>query len=113
MLSDADDRSFVGIGIVWLLDGIERHRSISQAANDMKLSYPKALRIIRNLEKGLGLQVVIRRRGGNERGGAELTPVGREFLKRFFRMQKKIRNFAVSAFEKEFGGSFLLNSRSK
>jgi molybdate transport system regulatory protein len=113
MLSNADNRPFVGIGIIWLLDGIERHHSISQAAADMKLSYPKALRIIKNLENGLGRQVVIRRKGGNERGGAELTPLGRDFHKRFFRVQEKTRLFATSVFKKEFAKSLLFNDGSK
>jgi molybdate transport system regulatory protein len=113
MLRNTDNQPFVGIGIIWLLKGIERHRSISRAASEMELSYPKALRIIKNLEEGLGRQVVIRYKGGNERGGAELTPLGRDFIKRFFRMQERIRLFAASAFEKEFAKSLLVTDRAK
>jgi len=102
MLKDDHGRSFVGIGIIWLLRGIERHRSISSAARDMSLSYPKALRIIKNLEEGLGRQILVRRKGGVGRGGAELTPFGREFLRRYERMQTRISRFAAVAFEKEF-----------
>jgi molybdate transport system regulatory protein len=113
MLSNTDNQPFVGIGIIWLLEGIERHRSISRAASEMALSYPKALRIIKNLEYGLDRQVVIRYKGGNERGGAELTPLGRDFVRRFFRMQEKIRRFAASAFEKEFAKSLLVTDHAK
>jgi molybdenum-dependent DNA-binding transcriptional regulator ModE len=48
---------------------------------------------------------VIRRKGGNERGGAELTPLGRDFVKRFVRMDNRIQRFALSAFEKDFSES--------
>jgi molybdate transport system regulatory protein len=105
MLRRKDNRPFVGVGIVWLLEGIERTHSISRAASEMELSYPKALRIIKNLERGLDRQVVIRHKGGNKRGGAELTPLGRDFIKRFVRMDNRIQRFALSAFEKDFNGS--------
>jgi molybdate transport system regulatory protein len=113
MLSDKDNRTFVGIGIIWLLKGIDQYNSISRAAREMKLSYPKALRIIKNVEKGLGKQVVIRHKGGSERGGAELTPLGRDFVRRYDRMQQKILRFAASAFKKDFGNSLLVTGRSK
>ena len=102
VLRDHEGQSFMGIGLVWLLEGIERHRSISSAAREMELSYPKALRMITNLERGLGHPVVVRHKGGSGRGGAELTPLGREFLRRYDRMQKRIKGFAADTFKKAF-----------
>jgi molybdate transport system regulatory protein len=113
MLRDEDDQTFGGIGIIWLLKGIEQHHSISRAAREMKLSYPKALRIIKNVENGLGNQIVIRHKGGNERGGAELTPLGLDFVRRFDRLQEKIQRFAASAFKEDFAKSLLVAGRSK
>jgi molybdate transport system regulatory protein len=113
MLRNDDDQTFVGIGIIWLLKGIEQHNSISRAAREMNLSYPKALRIIKNLENGLGNQIVICHKGGNERGGAEITPLGRDFIRRFDRMQERIQRFASSAFKKDFAKSLLVAGRSK
>jgi len=68
----------------------------------MNLSYPKALRILpqprrRSRPAGRGSS-----QGSSERGGAELTPFGRDFIRRFDRTQEKIRRFAIAAFEKEF-----------
>ena len=105
LLTNNDSEPFIGIGIVWLLIGIEKHHSITRAAREMKLSYPKALRLIGNLEKGLGQPIVVRRKGGSEGGGAELTPFGSDFVRRFDRMQNKIRRFAAAAFEKDFARS--------
>ncbi len=102
MLKDDNGKFFMGIGLVWLLQGIERHHSISGAAREMKLSYPKALRMIGNIERGFGRQVVARRKGGNDRGGAELTPLGQDFLRRYDRLQQQIRRFAAGSFKKAF-----------
>jgi molybdenum-dependent DNA-binding transcriptional regulator ModE len=44
MLRRKDNRPFVGVGIIWLLKGIERTHSISRAASEMELSYPKTSR---------------------------------------------------------------------
>ncbi len=102
MLRDQDGESFMGIGLMWLLAGIDKHRSISRAAREMDLSYPKALRMIKNVESGLGHAVVVRRKGGSEHGGAELTALGQDFLRRYDRMQQRIKRFAVDAFKKAF-----------
>jgi molybdate transport system regulatory protein len=102
MLKDDTGEPFMGIGIIWLLKGIERYHSVSRAAREMELSYPKALRIIRNIERGLGQPVVVRHKGGSERGGAELTPLGRDFLRRYDRLQQQIRRFATGSFKKAF-----------
>ena len=102
MLGDAEGYPIAGIGVVWLLKGIQKHRSINGAASDMKLSYPKALRILRNLENGLGQQLVTRNRGGRSGGGAELTPLGLDFIRRFSRMEEQIQRRAEQAFRKQF-----------
>jgi molybdate transport system regulatory protein len=103
-IEDGEGGFFMGSGLVPLLEGIDRHRSISMSAREMRLSYPKALRMIRKLEGGLGFAVLIRRKGGNERGGAELTPKGREFLRRYERLQRRIARFSTEAFGKIFAG---------
>ncbi|HCF57896.1 MAG TPA: ModE family transcriptional regulator [Myxococcales bacterium] len=102
MLKDESGQPFMGIGLVWLLAGIDEHHSISQAAKQMDLSYPKALRMLQSVERGLGHPVVARHRGGSERGGAELTPLGRDFLRRYDGMQKRIKRFAAEEFKKTF-----------
>ena len=80
----------MGIGLVWLLRRIEKYRSINRAAADMKMSYAKALKILNRLEKNLEHPVLIRRKGGMVRGGAELTPYGKKFLEIYDRLQKDI-----------------------
>ncbi len=102
LLKSDDGEPFMGIGLVWLLRGIERTRSISEAAREMDLSYPKALRMLRNLERGLGVPALTRRKGGAERGGAELTALGRDFLDRYDRLQARIKSHAERLVRAEF-----------
>lgn len=103
-LLDDRGRPFMGIGLVWLLDRIGRLCSISAAARDMQLSYPKAMRMIRDLEQGLGRQMVIRHRGGAQRGGAELTEAAVDFVARYQRFQARVKRQVQSEFRKTFVG---------
>jgi molybdate transport system regulatory protein len=103
MLEDETGDRFMGVGLIWLLERVDRYRSISEAARDMHLSYPKALRMIRRLEGTLGREVVERWKGGHRRGGSRLTPFGRAFLDGYERMQERIKRFADATFREELG----------
>lgn len=83
------DEKFMGIGVLWLLKGVQKHGSLRQAALDMELSYTKALRMIDNLEKVLGLPVLNRKRGGADRSGASLTEFGQKFASLFEEFQNR------------------------
>lgn len=102
MLKDDEGEPFMGIGVVWLLRGIEKHHSISQAARDMELSYPKALRMIQTLEDTLGMPMVRRYKGGHQRGGAELTSAGHSFVGRYVALLTDIQDYAGEAFARHF-----------
>lgn len=97
-LANNRDETFMGIGLVWLLRAIDQSGSISQASREMNLSYVKALKIINRLEGNLGRKLLIRKHGGCDRGGAELTPFGRKFIEKYDLMQSSIKESA----EKEF-----------
>jgi molybdate transport repressor ModE-like protein len=102
-LLDDEGRPFMGIGLVWLLQGIERLGSVRAAADEMALSYPKACRMIRQLEQGLGQSVVLRTRGGRDGGGAELTEFGRDFVGRYDAMQRQIKRAGQAVYDQVFG----------
>lgn len=101
-IADGNNESFMGIGLVWLLGRIKRFRSINLAAKDMKMSYAKAHYILKRLERNLGQKLLIKRKGGYDRGGTELTPFAEGFIQRYDRYQRKVKRFA----EKEFPGFF-------
>lgn len=66
-----------------LLRAIDTTGSIRSAAARVGWSYRHALAYIDNAESTLGRVLVDRKRGGNERGGANLTDEGRDFVARY------------------------------
>lgn len=95
---DGKDNPFMGIGLVWLLDGVARLGSIRRAAAEMDLSYVKALKMIRRLEEGLGAKVIVRERGGKSGGGASLTPLGERFIRDYDLFQRAVKRSARNEF---------------
>lgn len=87
-LVDEEGEKFMGIGVLWLLQKIDACGSLRAAARDLGISYTKAFGMIQNLEKGLGLAVLDRRKGGSGHVGAVLTPFGKEFMKVYDAFQK-------------------------
>lgn len=100
-LASDGDEEFCGSGLLQLLEGIGRHGSIHQAAQDMDLSYVKALKILNRLERGLGQTLLVRHKGGASRGHTELTPFARRFMRDFEALRRKVRKTADAVF-KEF-----------
>ncbi len=103
--------SFMGVGLVWLLERIEKYSSIRKAAMDMNMSYAKAHRIIVELEKNLGKKLVERKIGGIEGGGAILTDFGKLFLERYRMFQDDVESYSKGRFQKL--KEFLLAQREK
>ena len=97
LASDADEE-FCGAGVLQVLEGIGRQGSIQGAAQEMGLSYVKALRILNRLERELGETLLVRRKGGAERGHTELTPFARTFVREFARMRERTRRAGEGAF---------------
>ena len=90
--------SFMGIGLIWLLERIDTFKSIRRAAEDMKMSYMKATKIINRLEENIGERLLIRTIGGNSKGGSELTP----FAKKYIAEYKQLSDSLAEYMEKEF-----------
>ncbi|MBB6478720.1 LysR family transcriptional regulator [Spirochaeta isovalerica] len=89
-IEDEKKNSFMGIGVLWLLEGIENCGSIRQAAGEMNMSYTKAHQILKNLEESLGETILQRHKGGNERSGTSLTGFGKTFLKSYRKFNEKV-----------------------
>jgi molybdate transport system regulatory protein len=77
----------IGPGKIELLRAVEEHRSISAAARAIGMSYRRAWLLIDALGKSFGAAVVDTHVGGRGRGGAVLTPLGRELLVRYEEIQ--------------------------
>jgi len=69
-----------GPGKAELLERIRATGSLSAAAGEMGMSYMKAWKIVRGLNERFREPVAALSRGGDQRGGASLTPAGERLL---------------------------------
>ena len=102
-----NDEQFMGIGVYWLLLGIKKYGSIRRAAEDMHLSYVKALGMLNTLEETLDNKILNRKKGGDSREGATLTTKGEQLVHLYEEYQQKIKSFADMEF-KNFSKQFNL-----
>ncbi|GHB09978.1 winged helix-turn-helix domain-containing protein [Salinicola rhizosphaerae] len=82
----ADKEIVLGPGKIDLLEAIDRHGSIAAACRDMGLSYKKAWQLIDTMNRHCLTPVVNTATGGSSRGGATLTPLGRELIVHYRRL---------------------------
>ncbi|MDR3456294.1 MAG: LysR family transcriptional regulator [Verrucomicrobiae bacterium] len=77
-----------GPGKADLLELIAKTGSIGEAAKHMDMSYMRAWSLVQAMNECFRQPVVTALRGGNQRGGAELTAIGRRVLETYRRMEK-------------------------
>jgi molybdate transport system regulatory protein len=80
----------LGDGGIELLQAVDGAGSLRGAAAQLGWSYRHVLRYLANAEAGLGTELVARVRGGHERGGARLTPAGRDLLRRYTGFRRRL-----------------------
>ncbi|OHV13805.1 winged helix-turn-helix domain-containing protein [Kushneria phosphatilytica] len=85
-----------GPGKADLLAGIENTGSISAASRAMGMSYRKAWQLMETLNSHFVSPVVETSSGGARQGGAQLTPFGRDLLKRYQQLEARARADAAS-----------------
>jgi len=98
-INNNKDETFMGIGVMWLLKGINKHGSIRQAASEMEMSYTKAFNILKTLEESLGKKILQRHRGGNSREGTTLTEFGLCFLEKFDAFNTNVESYCNNQFD--------------
>ena len=96
-----EGKSF-GPGPMKLLEGVEQTGSLNRAAKDMGMSYSKAWKMIRDLEKEWGFPILVKQAGGHGGGGSYLTEKGRDLLKRYRGMLADVNDAADEALKKYF-----------
>jgi molybdate transport system regulatory protein len=79
----------LGPGKVDLLDHIARTGSISAAARAMGMSYRRAWLLVDTMNRCFHGNLIETATGGPGGGGAHITPLGREVLKRYRAMEAK------------------------
>lgn len=80
---DDNNEKFFGEGPYRLLRGVEELGSLRASAVKMGMAYTKALKLINNAEKELGIKFTTRVVGGKSGGGSKLTDEGREWLTKY------------------------------
>ena len=73
----------IGVGKIYLLQLVRDTGSISAAARQMGMSYRRAWFLLNSMQSGFESPLFQTERGGNKRGGARLTPLGVELLRRY------------------------------
>lgn len=78
---DLPNGSRFGPGKAALLIKIKESGSIAGAARALEMSYPRALRLVGEMNQQFSNELVEKFQGGANRGGAALTDLGNEVLK--------------------------------
>src|SRR5262249_7784895 len=73
----------LGPGKIRLLEGIDRTGSISEAGRSLKMSYRRAWLLVDDMNGCFRASVVATKPGGAHGGGAELTALGHELIRKY------------------------------
>lgn len=84
------DEIALGPGKIELLQSISETGSISEAARKMDMSYNRAWLLVRTMNRCFKEPLVIASRGGETRGGAELTRAGKQLLDLYRQLESKV-----------------------
>ena len=76
-----------GPGKAQLLEGIRDTGSIAAAGRRMKMSYSRAWGLVEEMNRAFRGPLVASAKGGASHGGAVLTPLGRQVLVRYRRIE--------------------------
>jgi molybdate transport system regulatory protein len=87
---------------VALLQAVDETGSISAAAERMKIPYRRAWDRIHECEERLGVKLLETQTGGPGGGGAQLTPEGAEFVRRFHKFSQGLDDLIKNRFAKAF-----------
>ena len=81
----------IGPGKADLLEVIRKTGSIAAAGREMCMSYKRAWTLVESMNECFEEPLVQANRGGNERGGAQLTRTGERVLEIYRRMETQSR----------------------
>jgi molybdate transport system regulatory protein len=88
----------LGPGKIDLLEAIARQGSLTKAAAELGMSYRYAWLLIDDLKSSFNEPVTAATVGGKRGGGVELTPFGRDLVRRYRRAYARIESVARTDF---------------
>ena len=80
---DLPDGTRFGPGKAWLLAAIKETGSIASAAKTLEMSYPRALKLVDEMNTQFRHPLIEKFQGGSKRGGSCLTSTGEIVLQRY------------------------------
>ncbi|HEY1603441.1 MAG TPA: hypothetical protein VGG64_27805 [Pirellulales bacterium] len=97
---ESDGHVVVGRGRVELLEAIDRHHSIRQAAASLGMSYRRAWLLVKSINSATDSLLVEATKGGKAGGGALLTPSGKDAIRQFHALDRALRDKAAQVLKK-------------
>ncbi len=79
----------IGPGKVELLERIAEHGSISAAGRSMQMSYRRAWLLVESINASFRDPAVVTQQGGSLGGGAVVTELGREIVRRYREIEQR------------------------
>ena len=98
------------MGRMNILQAILDHGSINAAAKSLGMSYRAVWLKINDTEKRLGKTLLIRQTGGSAGGGSELTPLGKNLVQKFRKLNAHIEVEIRMLFEESFRSRLEIDS---
>src|SRR6476620_2860283 len=89
----------MGPGKVELLKHIQSSGSILKAAKGINMSYMRAWKLLKTMEKCFNQPLVAKSRGGKGGGNAQLTPAGEKALALYEKMENECLNATCKTWE--------------
>ena len=100
-ITGSDGKKYMGIGVLWLLEEIDKSKSLRSASINMGLSYSKAYGMLKRLEEEVGRPFVERKRGGASREGLEPETIWNS-IENSRLLQKKLQKKSLCHLEKKW-----------
>jgi molybdate transport system regulatory protein len=91
-----------GSGRLRMLEAIDRLGSILAASKDLNMSYRAVWGKLKATEERLGCSLLARQVGGAQGGGSELTPLAKELVVRFRKLESMAQEDADHLFQDFF-----------
>ena len=91
---DLEPGGRIGPGKIALLEAIAEHGSISAAGRALGMSYRRAWELAEETSAIFGAAVAARQVGGRNGGGASLTPLGADLVRRFRAIERMMTEAA-------------------
>ena len=101
-IENSEGELLFGKGKTEILELIEQEGSISKASEKIGMNYKKAWTHIKILQRNINDTMVQSKQGGGEDAGTTLTPVAREFMDNYRRLQAEIEDYANERFKELF-----------